>query len=256
MKYLPWNLNIGKRSFLGWIRVNQDRFCVAWLLVAALLSLVRALGSPASPLLYAVLLFAVLSLPVPAFRWGISLFPSGSLPAQSLSSVGARKWSRLDPLEWHQLRRFDNDMIFSMMVCGLLLNIPVRALEFVAAMPFPIVNAPGWYLALFPLMLLDLAVLTTCYAALSGIALSGTPAFPRLLIAVWLLDISAQLGIAAATAYIPGLPEKVMLLLIDLLHGNINKVAISVAIWLPYLLFSQRINLTFRGRLALKPIRR
>ena len=255
MKYLPWNRETGKRSVLSWIRVNQDRFCFAWLLVAALLSLVRALGSPASPLLYAVLLFAVLLLPVLAFRWGISIFPFGSLPAQSLS-IGARKWSRLDPLEWHQLRRFDNDMIFSMMVCGLLLNIPVRALEFVAAMPFPILNAPGWYLALFPLMLFDLAVLTTCYAALSGIALSGAPAFPRLLIAVWLLDISAQLGIAAATAYIPGLPEKVMLLLIDLLHGNINKVAISVAIWLPYLLFSQRINLTFRGRLALKPIRR
>jgi hypothetical protein len=33
-----------------------------------------------------------------------------------------------------------------------------------------------------------------------------------------------------------------------MLEGNLKKVLISVAIWLPYLLLSRRVNLTYRLR--------
>ena len=35
----------------------------------------------------------------------------------------------------------------------------------------------------------------------------------------------------------------------SLLSGNVTKVLISAAIWLPYLILSERVNLTYRLRL-------
>ena len=35
----------------------------------------------------------------------------------------------------------------------------------------------------------------------------------------------------------------------DWVEGNVKKVLISVALWLPYLLLSTRVNVTFRHRL-------
>jgi hypothetical protein len=32
------------------------------------------------------------------------------------------------------------------------------------------------------------------------------------------------------------------------LDGNVKKVLISIALWLPYLLMSRRVNVTFRHR--------
>ena len=34
----------------------------------------------------------------------------------------------------------------------------------------------------------------------------------------------------------------------NLVDGNIRKVLISAAIWLPYLILSERVNVTFRHR--------
>ena len=45
-------------------------------------------------------------------------------------------------------------------------------------------------------------------------------------------------------------PEKVAHALQGLLTGNVWKVLISIAIWLPYLLLSKRVNVTFRHRVA------
>ena len=35
----------------------------------------------------------------------------------------------------------------------------------------------------------------------------------------------------------------------NLLEGNVKKVLISVALWLPYLLMSTRVNVTYRSRI-------
>jgi len=74
------------------------------------------------------------------------------------------------------------------------------------------------------------------------------PLFPRLLAAVWMVDLAMQLGIAGAVASSDGLPPAVGDALHTLLDGNVKKVLISVALWLPYLLMSKRVNVTFRHR--------
>ena len=43
-------------------------------------------------------------------------------------------------------------------------------------------------------------------------------------------------------------PAAVAASLHELLQGNITKVAISASLWLPYLLLSKRVNVTFRHR--------
>ena len=55
---------------------------------------------------------------------------------------------------------------------------------------------------------------------------------------------------AELVAGTPGLPPAVAGALHDLLDGNVKKVLISVALWLPYLLLSRRVNLTYRSRVA------
>lgn len=74
------------------------------------------------------------------------------------------------------------------------------------------------------------------------------PLFPRLLVAIWGLDLTMQLVIAELVAGAPNLPRDVAGALQTLLEGNVNKVLISIALWLPYLLLSRRVNLTYRNR--------
>ena len=57
----------------------------------------------------------------------------------------------------------------------------------------------------------------------------------------------------AATMAAGDVPPLVASALHDLLDGNTKKVLISVFLWLPYLLLSRRVNVTFRNRI---PIRR
>ena len=76
--------------------------------------------------------------------------------------------------------------------------------------------------------------------------------FPRLLLLVWGVDIVSQLAIAQVVSATPGLPAAVGTALSGLLGGNIQKVLISAAIWLPYLILSERVNLTYRSRLAVR----
>jgi hypothetical protein len=59
-----------------------------------------------------------------------------------------------------------------------------------------------------------------------------------------------QLVAAKLIAGAPGLPAAVAAPLQDLLQGNITKVMISIGVWLPYLLMSRRVNVTYRHRVA------
>ena len=81
-------------------------------------------------------------------------------------------------------------------------------------------------------------------------ALRNVPWFPRFLLMVWGVDIISQVSIAHFVSNAPNLPVPVGDAMGDLLSGNVKKVTISIAIWLPYLLLSDRVNLTYRGRLA------
>jgi hypothetical protein len=85
---------------------------------------------------------------------------------------------------------------------------------------------------------------TVCFVA----ALRCAPWFPRLLVVTWGLDITSQLAMAHLVAEAVGLPYLVGAEMGTLLVGNVQKVIISMAIWLPYLILSERVNLTYRQR--------
>jgi hypothetical protein len=74
------------------------------------------------------------------------------------------------------------------------------------------------------------------------------PLFPRLLVTVWMVDVVMQLLIAQLVAGTNGLPPAVADALHELLDGNLKKVLISIGLWLPYLLLSIRVNVTYRRR--------
>jgi len=75
------------------------------------------------------------------------------------------------------------------------------------------------------------------------------PLFPRLLTTIWVADITMQLVTGTLVAGAGDVPPKVAQALHSLLYGNIEKTLISVTIWLPYLLLSQRVNVTYRSRI-------
>jgi hypothetical protein len=80
-------------------------------------------------------------------------------------------------------------------------------------------------------------------------ALRRVPLFPRLLLAIWIGDLAMQLVTANMVTRAGDLPPNVAVALQSLLQGNVKKVLISAALWLPYLLLSTRVNVTFRHRI-------
>jgi hypothetical protein len=95
---------------------------------------------------------------------------------------------------------------------------------------------------------LDAVLLSSLYTIAFVAALRLIPLFPRLLAAIWLIDIAMQLGIAGAVAGRQDVPPAVATALDTLLEGNVMKVIVSVSLWLPYLLLSKRVNVTYRHR--------
>jgi hypothetical protein len=109
---------------------------------------------------------------------------------------------------------------------------------------------PAWLSVLHAMMTLDVVLIPSLYAIAFVAALRHAPLFPRLLGAIWALDLAMQLMTAELVAGTPGLPANVADALHSLLDGNVKKVLISIGLWLPYLLLSRRVNVTYRSRVA------
>ena len=134
------------------------------------------------------------------------------------------------------------------LLLGMMLNVPIRAAEYLAAIPPLPLASPAWFSMLHLAMTFDLVLFSSLYMIAFVAALRRVPLFPRLLVAIWLCDLAMQLIIATLVAGMPGLPADVAAALHSLLEGNSQKVLISMALWLPYLLLSTRVNVTYRRR--------
>jgi hypothetical protein len=108
-------------------------------------------------------------------------------------------------------------------------------------------DVPAWLATLHFELTLDVVLFTSLYMVAFVAALRRVPLFPRLLAAIWIGDLAMQSVIAHMVGR-ETLPAGVAGPHHDLLSGNIQKVLISVALWLPYLLLSKRVNLTYRLR--------
>ena len=233
---------------------SLPKIMFGWLAVAALASAFRvALGtlgdhpySFATLMPYWLLVVAPVASMLLALRW----FADGESqpqPATRLAQVG--RWRNVSRAAAMRHPLYGTSGLMVSLLIGMLINVPVRATEYLLAVPAIAGPAPDWLRAMQFAMTLDVVLVTSLYAIAFVAALRRVPLFPRLLVAIWMIDILMQVAIAEFTVDAGGVPHAVAVPLQDMLTGNVQKVLISVSIWLPYLLLSRRVNVTFRNRI-------
>jgi hypothetical protein len=241
-------------ALLQSIEGRLNRILLCWLLLAGLASAARFATAPIhhasanvgtiAP--YLLLVVAPVASTLLALRW----FADGawqSQPATRLARVG--RWRTVDRREAQTHPLYGPGGLMVSLLVGMMLNVPVRAAEYLAAMPPMPHVAPLWLSTLHTAMTFDVVLFSSLYMIAFVAALRRVPLFPRLLVGVWMCDLATQLVIARLVVGAGGLPNTVAQALHGLLEGNVEKVLISAALWLPYLLLSRRVNLTYRSRL-------
>ena len=251
---LKQRLHAKSAALLLSMESSLDRIMMCWLAFAALASAVRIATSPIHALPdfatfapYLLLIFAPAVSLVLALRW----FRNGDRmpqPATRLARVG--KWRAVSQAEARRHSLYGTSGIMVSLLVGILLNIPMRAAEYLAGMPALSGPVPGWLSTLHMLMTADVVLLSSLYAVAFVAALRRVALFPRLLVAIWAIDLAMQMLTAQLVAGAPGLPPTVAAALHTMIDGNVKKVLISAALWLPYLLLSARVNVTYRNRVA------
>jgi hypothetical protein len=234
---------------------NQlDRILQTWLLLAGLASAARIATAPVPhditglvPIVapYLLLVLAPFASTLLALHW----FRNGDTQPQPVTRIAhVGRWRAVSPVEARQDPLYGTSGIMVSLMIGMMLNVPVRALEYLAAMPPVGGSAPGWLAALHFAMTFDVVLFTSLYMVAFVAALRRVPLFPRLLLAIWVGDLAMQVFTADLVVSAGNLPHGVAVALQSLLVGNVKKVLISVGLWLPYLLLSKRVNVTYRRR--------
>lgn len=245
------------RRLIGFIDARLGRLLALW--VGALLTIgaVKVARAPlavagAQQALVQWLPYLLIALsPVAGYYLARSAFPRGRLIAQpSLRLAQVGRWERIDAVEASASPHFGPTGLLASLLLGLLMDVPVRTLEYLASVPSVGAGAPLWAQVYFTAMTAQVVALNFFGMVALVMALHKVPLFPRMLLFVWLFDLTMQLAVAAKLAVTPGLPPQVVEPLVTLLNGNIHKVLISMLVWLPYLLLSERINVTYRQRRA------
>lgn len=239
-------------AMLRALDTRLDRIVIGWLVFAALASAVRVLPatlraplSAGEILPYFLLVLAPAASIVLALRWFAN---ADRLPQPHFRLARVGRWSNISRGEASQHELYGASGIMVSLLVGMLLNVPVRAAEYLTAMPPVPAGAANWLQTLHFAMTLDVVLFTSLYAIAFVAALRRVPLFPRLLLAIWLGDLAWQL-ITAKLVVGTDLPSTVAVALQAFLTGNVKKVLISMGLWLPYLLLSTRVNVTYRHRI-------
>ncbi|MXP48330.1 DUF2569 domain-containing protein [Altererythrobacter luteolus] len=236
------------------LEAHLSRIFTGWAALMALLCSFKVMTSPTPPdsiitLAQLVLPYAlVAAAPLAGYFLARATFPKGAetqQPQSRLALLGT--WKSLDLHGARRDRAYGPSGIVATILVGLLLNILIRTAEFSVAVPALNSQAPEWGQWLMLAMTADLVILNFFYMVCFAMALKGVPLFPRMLVFTWLLDLQMQLAIAKFVSLVPP-PEMVASALVTLLGGNVQKVLLSMCIWLPILILSRRINVTYRHR--------
>lgn len=248
-------LQVKSKSLVTFMDLRMEGLILGWIGLTLLIALAKVAHAPRPPhdLLQAMALmlpFLLVALaPIAGYRLASGSFPRGLLsaqPAVRLCQYGT--WRDLDELAARGNPGFGPAGFMASLLLGLLLNVPVRSLEFFSSVPALGAGAPFWAQKILIVMTLDVVVMSFFYMVCFVLALRSVPLFPRMLVFAWLADIALQLGMARTIGAAPDLPPAVAAAMSSLLHGNVEKVLISMAVWLPYLVLSERVNVTFRRR--------
>lgn len=230
------------------------RILQAWLLVAGLIAAARIeftpqtapIASVATVGSYMLIVFAPFASTLLALHW----FRDGHrLPQPSTRLAVFGRWQTVSRAEAEEHPLYGSTGVMASLLLGMMLNVPVRAAEYFAAMPPLGAAAPGWLSELHFALTLDAVLFGSLYMVAFVAALRRVPLFPRLLVAIWVADLAMQLVTANLVTSSGDLPGNVASALQSLLTGNVKKVLISASLWLPYLMLSRRVNVTFRHRI-------
>ncbi|NJC06639.1 hypothetical protein GGQ97_002432 [Sphingomonas kaistensis] len=237
-------------TLLTGLENNLASIAIGWMTLAALAGALKVAVSPLAavgPTSLAPYLLLVCA-PAASFLLALRWFADGpAMPQPSIRLARIGRWRDVSRAEAERHPLHGTSGIMVSLLIGMLLNVPVRAIEYLVTMPALPPVFPGWLGVLHQAMTLDVVILSSLYVVAFAMALRRAPMFPRFLLFVWLADICAQLFIAQAVMA-TAVPASVAGPLHELLQGNITKVAISAGLWLPYLLMSTRVNVTFRNR--------
>lgn len=243
------------RALIAVLDARMETMIVGWIGVTVFFGLAKTARASAgftglrdaliTLLPYLLIAFA----PIAGYRVATGSFPRGHLSAQPdvrLCLYG--NWKSLNPVAARQNMAFGPTGLMASLIVGILLNVPFRSFEFILSLPVIGPGAEDWARGLMAVMTLDVVVMNFFYMACFVMALRSVPLFPRMLLFAWGMDLSMQLAIAHYAAGAQDLPLAVARALQVLLIGNIKKVMISALVWLPYLILSNRVNITFRQR--------
>ncbi len=255
-------LSAQSRRIAVLLEVRIELLLHGWLWLCTVLGGLKLLGLAALypqavplgdlPLLALPYLLIALA-PVAGYRLATASFPAGRLLAQpGLRLARFGRWQTVPALEATSAPSYGPGGIIVSLMAGLLISIVLRSGEYFVAIPAIPLLAPVWARTIIQVMTIDMVVMGFLYSVCFVMALRNVPHFPRMMILTWALDLSMQLGIASSMAATPDLPVEVAQALQSFVTGNLQKVLISVTLWLPYLLVSKRVNLTFRHRVRVR----
>ena len=237
------------------LEVGLPRLMLFWVMLAGFACGLRIafaatpIITPVDEIANALPYFLVIAAPIVTILLGLSAFPARQLHAQPTTRLARfGRWRRVDAVAAQSMPLYGASGFMASLLVGILINVPVRTLEFLTSIPALGGMAPDWFRTLYVTMLVDLVLLSCLYAFSFVLALRHVPIFPRFLAGVWAIDVMMQICIARVMGNVDHLPGQVGTALAGMLEGNLKKVLISIALWLPYLLLSRRVNLTYRWR--------
>ncbi|MCY7271208.1 MAG: DUF2569 family protein [Sphingomonas bacterium] len=254
MRILRQHLHARSTAMLASIEGGMSRIMLGWLLLACIACALRIAVSPwrgAGPDLTTVLPYMlVIGAPIMSMALALRWFAGADRwgrPSLRLARFG--QWRDVGAAEARGHKLYGTTGLMVPLLVGMLINVPLRTAEYLAAMPALTGAVPDWLRTLNLLMTLDVVLLSSLYVVAFVAGLRRLPSFPRLLAMVWIIDLSVQSLIAGVASLDPGLPVAVSTALDGLLRANVMKAVVSIALWLPYLLLSTRVNVTFRHRI-------
>jgi hypothetical protein len=203
---------------------------IGWLVVTGIGSALRLAGQFGDPLAwlpYAVFLFA----PALAFWAGLAMFGGRVAPPA---------------IARHPLYGAGGLMLS--LLLALLVAIALRGLSYLTALPAAGSDSSAWLDGLHSWLTADATLACSLYALAFAAGLRRSAHFPALLASAWAIDLAMQVFMLGAARDML-LPQAVADAFQLLLHGNLTRVLVSIGIWMPYLLLSERVAVTYRHEL-------
>ena len=150
------------------LETRLDRIMLFWLGIAGLASAIRIAASPVQATVpdfatfapYLLLVFAPAVSMLLALRWFANT-DGMPQPATRLARLG--RWRKVNSTQARRHALYGTTGIMVCLLIGMLINVPVRAAEYLAAMPAISGPVPSWLTTLHLLMTADVVLLSSLY---------------------------------------------------------------------------------------------